>query len=90
MTTESERDLKGYGRRRPFADWPGGSRVAVNFVLNYEEGGERNVADATPTPKIISCRTSSDWRRYRAVAAMSRTSLNTAAAPDSGAQCGYS
>jgi hypothetical protein len=53
MTTESERDLKGYGRRRPFADWPGGSRVAVNFVLNYEGGGERNVADATPTPKII-------------------------------------
>jgi hypothetical protein len=45
MITETERDLKGYGRRRPFADWPGGSRVAVSFVLNYEEGGERSVAD---------------------------------------------
>jgi len=38
MMTETGRDLKGYGRRRPFADWPGGSRVTVGFVLNYEEG----------------------------------------------------
>jgi allantoinase len=53
MTAETERDLKGYGRRRPFADWPGGSRIAVNFVLNYWEGGERNLPTATPTPKII-------------------------------------
>ena len=29
--------------RRPHADWPGGARVAVQFVLNYEEGGENNV-----------------------------------------------
>jgi allantoinase len=34
------RDLIGYGRTPPFADWPGGARVAVQFVLNYEEGGE--------------------------------------------------
>lgn len=39
------RDLRGYGRARPRADWPGGARVAVSFVLNYEEGGERSVAD---------------------------------------------
>jgi allantoinase len=43
--TQTDRDLRGYGRRRPFADWPGGARVAVSFVLNYEEGGERSVAD---------------------------------------------
>jgi putative urate catabolism protein len=35
------RDLIGYGRQPPQADWPGGARLAVNFVLNYEEGGER-------------------------------------------------
>ncbi|HUN94173.1 MAG TPA: allantoinase PuuE [Burkholderiaceae bacterium] len=37
------RDLVGYGRVPPFADWPGGARIAVQFVLNYEEGGENCV-----------------------------------------------
>jgi peptidoglycan/xylan/chitin deacetylase (PgdA/CDA1 family) len=37
------RDLTGYGRNPPLADWPGGARIAVQFVLNYEEGGENNV-----------------------------------------------
>ena len=36
------RDLKGYGRQVPHALWPGQARVAVQFVLNYEEGGENN------------------------------------------------
>ena len=34
------RDLVGYGRHPPRADWPGNARIAVQFVLNYEEGGE--------------------------------------------------
>ena len=34
------RDLVGYGRQPPQAQWPGGARIAVQFVLNYEEGGE--------------------------------------------------
>jgi OHCU decarboxylase len=34
------RNMQGYGGRPPAADWPGGARVAVQFVLNYEEGGE--------------------------------------------------
>ena len=37
------RDLRGYGRNPPHARWPGGARVAVQFVLNYEEGGEMSV-----------------------------------------------
>lgn len=37
------RDLIGYGRTPPHADWPAGARIAVQFVLNYEEGGERCV-----------------------------------------------
>ncbi|MGE0311812.1 MAG: allantoinase PuuE [Lautropia sp.] len=37
------RDLAGYGRRPPHAGWPGGARVALQFVLNYEEGGENSV-----------------------------------------------
>ena len=34
------RDLAGYGRTPPYAQWPGDARIAVQFVLNYEEGGE--------------------------------------------------
>jgi putative urate catabolism protein len=34
------RDLVGYGRHPPHARWPGNARIAVQFVLNYEEGGE--------------------------------------------------
>lgn len=34
------RDLRGHGPNPPDAQWPGGARIAVQFVLNYEEGGE--------------------------------------------------
>ncbi len=37
------RDLVGYGARPPNANWPRGARVAVQFVVNYEEGGENSV-----------------------------------------------
>ena len=43
------RDLRGYGRRRPGAAWPGGARVAVSVVLNVEEGGERSPLDGDAT-----------------------------------------
>lgn len=38
---EYPRDLVGYGDHPPAVRWPGGARLAVNIVLNYEEGGER-------------------------------------------------
>ncbi len=37
------RDLVGYGNRPPHPRWPGNARVALQFVLNYEEGGENSV-----------------------------------------------
>ena len=37
------RDLKGYGANPPDPQWPGKARIAVQFVLNYEEGGENCV-----------------------------------------------
>jgi len=37
------RDLRGYGRNPPHPGWPGTARVALQFVLNYEEGGENSV-----------------------------------------------
>jgi putative urate catabolism protein len=42
MTTYP-RDMKGYGRAIPDPKWPGNAHVAVQFVLNYEEGGENNI-----------------------------------------------
>jgi len=38
--TDYPRDLIGYGATPPQANWPGGARIAVQFVMNYEEGGE--------------------------------------------------
>ena len=42
------RDLMGYGPIPPHADWPGGARIAVQVVLNYEEGGENSVLHGDP------------------------------------------
>jgi len=47
-TTPYPRDLRGYGRNPPHAQWPGDARVAVQFVLNYEEGGENCVLHGDP------------------------------------------
>ena len=37
------RDMIGYGRNPPYAEWPSGALAAVQFVVNYEEGGESNI-----------------------------------------------
>jgi allantoinase len=42
------RDFVGYGRQPPDPRWPNGAHVAVNFVINYEEGGEHSVPDGDP------------------------------------------
>ncbi|MFN8914058.1 MAG: allantoinase, partial [Betaproteobacteria bacterium] len=41
--TAYPRDLRGYGPNPPHPQWPGNARVAVQFVLNFEEGGENSV-----------------------------------------------
>ncbi len=43
MTTDYPRDMLGYGRSTPDPQWPGGANVCVQFVVNYEEGGENNI-----------------------------------------------
>jgi allantoinase len=45
MTTDFARDLVGYGGTPPHPHWPGEARIAVNFVMNYEEGSEYNALD---------------------------------------------
>lgn len=41
--TTYPRDLTGYGATPPKANWPGDARIALQIVLNYEEGGENNI-----------------------------------------------
>jgi len=43
LTEAYPRELAGYGRTPPKAKWPKGARIAVQFVLNYEEGGENAI-----------------------------------------------
>jgi putative urate catabolism protein len=42
-TSDYPRDLAGYGAKPPRPKWPGGARLALQFVLNYEEGGENSI-----------------------------------------------
>ncbi|HJV00419.1 MAG TPA: allantoinase PuuE [Burkholderiaceae bacterium] len=55
MTTYDNypRDMIGYGRTPPHANWPGKARVALQFVLNYEEGGENNVLHGDPASETF-------------------------------------
>ncbi len=43
MTGTYPRDMIGYGERPPHPQWPGGARLALQIVLNYEEGAERSI-----------------------------------------------
>ncbi|MGX4641651.1 allantoinase PuuE [Massilia sp. SYSU DXS3249] len=47
------RDLVGYGRNPPHAQWPGGARIALQFVLNYEEGAENSVLHGDPASETF-------------------------------------
>jgi OHCU decarboxylase len=47
------RDLRGHGPNAPDPHWPGGARIAVQFVLNYEEGGENCVLHGDPASEAF-------------------------------------
>ena len=49
----SDRDLVGYGPVPPDPAWPGGARVALSFVLNYEEGGESSPLEGDPASEAF-------------------------------------
>lgn len=51
------RDMVGYGSRMPHAQWPGGARIAVNFCINYEAGGENNILHGDAASEAIMV----DW-----------------------------
>jgi allantoinase len=52
-TSDYPRDLVGYGRYPPHPKWPGDARIAVQFVLNYEEGAENSVLDGDPASEVF-------------------------------------
>ena len=47
------RDLTGYGANPPKANWPNGAKIAVQIVLNYEEGGENNILHGDPASEAF-------------------------------------
>ncbi|MEM9427788.1 MAG: allantoinase PuuE [Pseudomonadota bacterium] len=47
------RDMTGYGANPPEAQWPNGARIAVQIVVNYEEGGENNVLHGDPASEAF-------------------------------------
>ncbi len=53
MTERYPRDLIGYGRTPPHPRWPGGANIAVQIVLNYEEGGESCVLHGDPASEAF-------------------------------------
>ncbi len=53
IPTPYARDLKGYGRQTPHAQWPGHARIAVQFVLNFEEGGENCVLHGDKASEVF-------------------------------------
>lgn len=53
MTDAYPRDLLGYGRDTPDPRWPGGARIAVQFVINYEEGGENCILHGDPASEAF-------------------------------------
>jgi peptidoglycan/xylan/chitin deacetylase (PgdA/CDA1 family) len=71
------RDLRGYGRNPPDPKWPGGARVAVQFVVNFEEGGENSIlhGDAGSEAFLSDVLGAKSWegRRHPTWGASSRT-----------------
>jgi putative urate catabolism protein len=51
--TEYPRDMVGYGANPPNPRWPGDARVALQIVVNYEEGGENNVLHGDPASETF-------------------------------------
>lgn len=47
------RDMVGYGESAPHPHWPGQARIALQFVLNYEEGGENNILHGDPAAEAF-------------------------------------
>jgi allantoinase len=79
----SERDLVGYGSSPPDPKWPGGARLALNFVLNYEEGGENTPLEGDPASEAFL------HEVVGAPATVGRRNLNTESMFEFGSRVGF-
>jgi putative urate catabolism protein len=78
-----ERDLVGYGEHPPDPRWPGGARLALSFVLNYEEGGERTPLEGDPGAEAFL------HEVVGAPATVGRRNLNVESMFDFGSRAGF-
>src|ERR1700704_4041618 len=53
MTMPYPRDMVGYGAEPPHAQWPGEARIALQFVINYEEGAENAISHGDPAAEAF-------------------------------------
>jgi putative urate catabolism protein len=77
------RDLVGYGAQPPDPGWPGGARVALSFVLNYEEGGENTPLEGDPASEAFL------HEVVGAPATVGRRNLNTESMFEYGSRVGF-
>jgi putative urate catabolism protein len=78
-----ERDLVGYGASPPDPRWPGGARLALSFVLNYEEGGENTPLEGDPASEAFL------HEVVGAPATIGRRNLNTESMFEFGSRAGF-
>ena len=81
--SETARDLVGYGGNPPDPRWPEGKRVALNLVLNYEEGGESTPLDGDPASEAYL------HEVIGAPATVGRRNLNTESMFEFGSRVGF-
>jgi allantoinase len=83
MTDQYPRDLVGYGQTPPDARWPGDARLAVSFVLNYEEGAESTPLEGDPASEAFL------HEVVGAPATIGRRNLNTESMFEYGSRAGF-
>ena len=74
------RDIVGYGREKPRVRWPDDANVAVNIVVNYEEGSEYSFPAVTARTSITVAKSRIRSRRRRVTSLRNRYT-STGAAP---------
>ena len=83
--TRYPRDMTGYGANPPAANWPEDAKIAVQIVLNYEEGGENNILHGDPASEaFLSEITGAQPPGRASVTGTWNRSTNTGRAPGSG------
>jgi hypothetical protein len=87
MSWQPTRDLVGYGPTPPDPQWPGGARLALNFVMNYGEGSELSIDDGDGYTESGLTEERASIRCAIAAISAPRACSNTAAAWASGACC---